>query len=295
MLGAGGVMGGAWLTGGLRRSPRDRLGPGQRRLHRRHVGRLDDRRAPRGRHPAVVHGRPLARRGLRRPDGPGRPPGRRSRPLRRRDLPAPPRHPRHRPRLAAHGVHVAVAPAAAHAAPMVAGWLPAGFISTEPLKDTVAAPCRAAGPTTRTTGSSPATTRRGRRTPFGRAGSPARRPRRRRRRLVRDPGLLPPGHDRRPPLRRRRRLLDLEPRPRGGPRARPRDLPEPDPRAGRRSAARPRRGRGRHQRGDRLHPVAHPARLGARLEREERKVRRSAPRSCSIQPTAEDLDAMGAT
>ena len=39
------------------------------------------------------------------------------------------------------------------------------------------------------------------------------RARRRRRRLLRDPGHLPPADDRRAPLRGRRHLLDLEPRP----------------------------------------------------------------------------------
>ena len=72
----------------------------------------------------------------------------------------------------------------------------------------------------------------GKRTAFGREGSPRGRRRRRRRRLVRDPRLLPPGQDRRPALRRRRHLLGLEPRPaeRRGPR--PRRLPEPDVLAG---------------------------------------------------------------
>ena len=65
----------------------------------------------------------------------------------------------------------------------------------------------------------------GRLRPPGRAAGQARG---RGRRLLRDPRLLPAGADRRPPLRRRRHLVDLEPRHRPRPRARPRDLPQPD-------------------------------------------------------------------
>ena len=86
---------------------------------------------------------------------------------------------------------------------------------------------RRAGRRTPDCGSSPATTRPA-------SGSPSARPtrrgraRRRRRGLVRDPGLLPAGRDRRAPLRRRRHVLDLEPRARPRPRPRPRHLPQPD-------------------------------------------------------------------
>ena len=68
----------------------------------------------------------------------------------------------------------------------------------------------------------------GRRTVFGREGSPRRRRPRRRRRLLRDPRLLPPGEDRLEALHRRRDLLGVEPRPavRRGPR--PGRLPQPD-------------------------------------------------------------------
>ena len=52
--------------------------------------------------------------------------------------------------------------------------------------------------------------------------------RRRCRRVVRDPRLLPPGQHRRHALRRRRHLLGLEPRPPVRRRPRPRHLPEPD-------------------------------------------------------------------
>ena len=78
VLGAGGVMGGAWLTGGLDAlGARDRLGPRRGRLRRRHLRRVDDRRAVRQRGPALVHGRPLDGRELRRCRGRPRPPGRR--------------------------------------------------------------------------------------------------------------------------------------------------------------------------------------------------------------------------
>ena len=68
----------------------------------------------------------------------------------------------------------------------------------------------------------------GKRVAFGREDAARGRPRRRRRRLVRDPGLLPARHDRSGPLCRRRDPLDLEPRRAARPRARPRDLPQPD-------------------------------------------------------------------
>ena len=45
VLGAGGVLGGAWLTGGLDALTRETgWDPGTRGLHRRHLGRLDGRR-----------------------------------------------------------------------------------------------------------------------------------------------------------------------------------------------------------------------------------------------------------
>ena len=79
------------------------------------------------------------------------------------------------------------------ASSIAAGWLPRGFISTEPLKDIVH---RSSGE-----GWSPHEGMRvvacdygtGRRVVFGRPTAPKADPRRRGRRLVRDPGLLPPG------------------------------------------------------------------------------------------------------
>ena len=207
VLGAGGVQGGAWLTGGLDAlATADRLGPGHRRRRRRHLGRLGDRLALRRRDPALVHGRPLGRRDLRRrrrraraarrprPTAPAAPasgssaPGRRSAPAPGRWRCAPCARPHRYP------------PAAAFA-----GWAAARLhLHRAAEGHRSAASSRAAGPTTPTTGSSPATTPPARRVAFGRDGRPAGRARRRGRRLLRDPGLLPPGRDRRAPLRRRR-------------------------------------------------------------------------------------------
>ena len=134
-----------------------------------------------------------------------------------------------RPRLLAAGAPHARQPAPLHARHgRSRGWIPRGIFSTESLRDTI----RRVVPS----GWSPHPNlwvvacdyETGRRVPFGRAGAPAGRPRRRGRRLLRDPGHLPPGDDRRAPLRRRRHLLDLEPRPAPRRGARPGDLPQPD-------------------------------------------------------------------
>ena len=113
-------------------------------------------------------------------------------------------------------------------AAVVAGWLPRGFISTGPISALVDGfvPGQLARPPELLGGR--------RRLQLGQARRlrPRRRPdgarRRRGRRVVRHPRLLPPGQDRRAPLRRRRHLLDLEPRPAVRRRPRPRRLPEPD-------------------------------------------------------------------
>ena len=55
---------------------------------------------------------------------------------------------------------------------MLAGWLPAGLVSTDSLKEVVRRACRATGSSTRATGRWRATTSPGRRVPFGRLGSP---------------------------------------------------------------------------------------------------------------------------
>ena len=113
-------------------------------------------------------------------------------------------------------------------AALFAGWAPRGFISTEPVKEIIRTrrPLRLErspeplGGRLRLRHRSPGRVRTRRRSGRG--------ARRGGRRLMRDPRLLPPGRDRGPPLRRRRHVLDLEPRPAPRPRARPRDLPQPD-------------------------------------------------------------------
>ncbi len=230
VLGAGGIQGGAWLTGALDAlAERDRLGPGGSRLRGGHLRRLDDRRALRLRRPALVHGRPLARGGVRGRRGRRRAAGRRGRPRRRRPVPSW-SGPCRRSAPAPGGWRSARSPTRAGYTPatVFSGWIPRGIFSTASLKDTI----RRVVPS----GWSPHPNlwvvacdyETGRRVPFGRAGAPAGRPRRRRRRLLRHPGHLPPADDRRAPLRRRRHLLHLErrPAPRRGPR--PGHLPQPD-------------------------------------------------------------------
>ena len=104
-------------------------------------------------------------------------------------------------------------------------------------------------------------------------------------RLVRHPGLLPPGAHRLGALRGRRRALGLQPRParRAGPR--PRDLPQPHL-----HAARAARARGSLDRVGACHaggrgPAARATRPSGCAP--------AAPRSSCIQPVAEDLAVMG--
>ena len=220
VLGAGGVMGGAWLTGGLEALARETgwdpgsadhiVGTSAGSM----IGALCRRRRA-----AVVHGRPLgaARRSRASSTPTGRPAAeadraagatsactracRRSGPARWRLIATRLSRPhRHRPARAARR-------------------LAAARVRSRPSRSRTrsGAWCRPAGPTTRTSGSSPATTRPAAASPSAATTRPSR-ARRRRRGVLRDPGLLPPGRDRRPPLRRRRALLDLEPRPPRGPR-----------------------------------------------------------------------------
>ena len=197
VLGAGGVLGGAWLTGGLHAlAERDRLGPRQRRLHRRHLGRLDDRRA---RAPAACRpGSWSPTRAGEVFDGltgaDGRPAAEADRAA-RRGLPAPPRPARRSARARCAWRSPRCRNPLRHTPlQMVAGWLPSGFISTDSLKDMVA-PRRA-----RRLGRAPELLGRRLRlrdaaaaSPFGRLGSPRAEIGRRGRGLVRDPRLLPPG------------------------------------------------------------------------------------------------------
>ena len=161
MLGAGGVLGGAWLTGGLSALARETdWDPGSAEFivgtsAGSMIGALVAARRA-----ALVHGRPLARRDLRRARRPGRPARGRGRPRRGRRLPAASRP------AAASGparcawLFTALSNPLRHTPlQMVAGWLPSGFISTDSLKDD-REPRRArlAGSSTRTTGPSRATT-----------------------------------------------------------------------------------------------------------------------------------------
>ena len=67
VLGAGGVLGGAWLTGALHAIASETgWDPGSSELHRRDLRGRDDRRAARLRGASVVHGCPRCRRGDRR-------------------------------------------------------------------------------------------------------------------------------------------------------------------------------------------------------------------------------------
>ena len=104
VLGAGGVLGGAWLTGALHAIARETgWDPGSAdRIVGTSAG-LGDRRLHRGRSPAVVHGRPLQRRDLRGPQRARRPPRRGRRPRRRRHLQAAPRPAADRPGFLAAG------------------------------------------------------------------------------------------------------------------------------------------------------------------------------------------------
>ena len=141
VLGAGGVQGGAWLTGGLDAlADGDRLGPGDRRLRRRHLGGLDDRRAaaPRGVPPwfMVAHSRRRDLRGRRRRRT-GRPAAEADRAggagfqLERAWPPIGPGSWRLALRTLAQ-------PAPLHARDAwSSGWLPRGIISTEPLRGQV--------------------------------------------------------------------------------------------------------------------------------------------------------------
>ena len=141
VLGAGGIQGGAWLTGGLDALARETgWDPADGRRDRRHLGRLDDRRARRRR---------ASRPGSWSPTRAGEtfdgvvdatgPPRRRGRPRRRRHL-----QPRARPgRRSARGRGAWRCASLAEPAPLPAGRggrrlaAARGFISTEPLKDIV--------------------------------------------------------------------------------------------------------------------------------------------------------------
>ena len=192
---------------------RDRLGPGRRRDHRRDVGGLDARRAARRRGAPVVHGRALGRGDVRVDHRRVRAPGRRGGSLGRRGLPARCLAAPDRPRVLGAGASHADPAAALHA-----GERRQRLAAARELLHRAAARAGAPGRAERL-GPPPRPLDRGLRLRHRRPGGvrpqrvAARRARRRRRRLVRDPGLLPPGRDRRAPLRGRRHVLRVEPRP----------------------------------------------------------------------------------
>ena len=228
VLGAGGIMGGAWLTGALDAiASESGWDPGIRRLHRRHVGRLDDGGAPGRGCAALVHGGPLRRSQLRGASGRGRASGGGGRQGGRRRVPPPARSPATRAGLAAAGRQNARCALAPHPGDRRRGLAP-------PRRDLdrAAEGHRPAGHAVRLVGS-PEPVGGGLRLRDGEPGGlrAARLPqggaRRRGGRVVRHPGLLLPGRDRRSPLRRRRDPLDIQPRhvARAGPGLG--DLPEP--------------------------------------------------------------------
>ena len=216
VLGAGGVLGGAWLTGGLHALAEETdWDPGSADFivgtsAGSMIGALTRRRRA-----ALVHGRPLApaspSTGSTAADG---------RPAAEADRAAGAIFRLHRglPAIGPGSLRMALTalsnPLAAHAAP-AAGRLAARRARLDRLAQGHRPP-RGPGPL----GRPPELLGGGLRlraaaaaSPFGRARRAQRRHRRRGRRLVRDPRLLPPGQDRPAPLRRRRRLLRLQPRP----------------------------------------------------------------------------------
>ncbi len=110
---------------------------------------------------------------------------------------------------------------------VLAGWLPRGFISTGPIRELVEGFVPGHWPGHPSYWAVAADYSSGKRVAFGRDDAPTTSAGDGGRRLVRDPGLLPPGQRRRPTLRRRRDLLDLESGSAVRGRPRPRRLPEP--------------------------------------------------------------------
>ena len=246
---------------------RDEVGPGQRRVRRRHVRGVGDRRAGGGRRSRPGSWSPTRRgrasRGSTGPTGS------------RRRRPTAPAAPTFGciaacrwlgPGSLRLGLSSMRNPLRHTPLQLLAGWLPAGLVSTDSIKEVVrrAVPGRWVEHPSYWAVACDYTS--GRRVPFGRVDAPQAAVDRRGRRLVRDPRLLSSGAHRRPALRRRRHLLGLEPRPARRPRARPRDLPQPAVLA-----------RARERR--RAERLAGPGRRGART------AAGSAPRPSACAPT----------
>ncbi len=230
VLGAGGIQGGAWLTGGLSAlatetgwDPMEAT-----RIVGTSAGSMIGSIVAAGT-PDLVHGRPLRGRDHRGPHRLRRaaPP---PMPTARREPPSGSPRPG-RPSAPAHGrSHCARLASRSSTRPrrsLPAGF-PRGFISTEPLKDIVRR-ClrRRLEPSPRHAG---CRLRLRHRAPhrLRPAHVAEGRPRGRGRRILRDSRLLPPRLDRRQALRGRGHVLDLEPRhPSRRPHG-PRHLPQPD-------------------------------------------------------------------
>ena len=214
VLGAGGVLGGAWLTGGLNAIARETgWDPGSADfIVGTSAGSMVGALLAAGVPPwfMVAHSRGESFSGLTGPDG---------QPASEADRAGGAAFRLHRglPVLGPGSLRMAVSaltnPLRRPPLQLVAGWVPVGLISTDALKDTVrrAAPGPLGGP--------PELLGRDLRLPH-RQAHPLRAHRlaagrggRRRGSVLRHPRLLPAGEDRRPPLRGRRRVLGLEPRP----------------------------------------------------------------------------------
>ena len=265
VLGAGGVLGGAWLVGGLSALARETdWDPGSAdHIVGTSAGSMIGALVAGGIPPwfMVAHSRGEVFEGLVGPDG---------RPAADADRSAGASFRLHRgvPAIGPGSLRMAFTalsnPLRHTPLQMVAGWVPSGFMSTDSLKETVARAVPGDWVEHPNYWAVACDYESGRRTPFGRLGSP--------RAHIGDavaascaiPGFYRPVKIGEPPLRGRGRLLGLEPRPGGRPRPRPRDLPEPaheqlrGARLGRRHH--PRR-HGRDQRRARPHPLAHAARL----------------------------------
>ena len=128
VLGAGGIQGGAWLTGGLDAlAERDRLGPGRGRLRRRDLRGLDDRRAraPPASRPGSWSPTRAGRRSRASTDARGRA-GRRGRPRRRRAVPPRRAWPPIGPGSWRLALRTLTHPTASRPPPSRPGWLPRG-------------------------------------------------------------------------------------------------------------------------------------------------------------------------
>src|SRR5215213_478405 len=217
VLGAGGVLGGAWLVGGLSALAKEtEWDPGSAdHIVGTSAGSMIGALVAGGIPPwfMVAHSRGEVFEGLVGPDG---------RPAADADRSAGASFRLHRgvPAIGPGSLRMAFTalsnPLRHTPLQMVAGWVPSGFVSTDSLKETVTRAVPGDWVEHPNYWAVACDYESGRRTPFGRLA--ARPHRRRGRRLLRHPGLLPAGEDRAAALRGRRRLLGVEPGPGGRPR-----------------------------------------------------------------------------